>query len=76
MMSPGSTVFAGDDLFALDYADDESGEIVFALGIEAGHFGGFAADQRAAVVLAGFGQPFDDFFRDCQRRVCRWPDSP
>ena len=64
MMSPGFDGFAGDDVFALDHADDESGQIVFALGIKAGHLGGLAADQRAAVVLAGFGESLDDFFGD------------
>ena len=59
-------VFAGEDLFALDGADDEAGEVVFALGIEAGHLGGFAADEGAAVVLAGLGQSADDFLGDLQ----------
>ena len=63
-MSPISTVFTGDDLFAFDHADDEAREIVFAVGVEAGHLGGLAADERAAVVLAGFGDAFDHFFGD------------
>ena len=62
--SPGLNVFAGDDLVALDNADNEAGKIVFAIGIEAGHFGGFAADEGAAVVLAGIGEAGDNFFGD------------
>src|SRR5260370_625208 len=58
----GFDVFAGDDAVTLDYADDESGEIIFAMGIEAGHLRGFSADQGAAVVLAGVGQTFHNFF--------------
>ena len=61
---PGLDGFAGDDFFALDYADDESGEIVFAVGIEAGHLSGLAANEGAAVVLAGVGETFDHFFGD------------
>jgi len=45
-------------------ADDESGQIVLAVRVEARHLGGFAADQGAAVMLAGFGQSFDDFLGD------------
>ena len=55
---------AGDDALALHRADDESSQIVFAVGIEARHLGSFSADQGAAVVLAGFGQAFDDFLGD------------
>ena len=57
---------ASDNFLAFDHADDESGKIVFAFGIEAGHLRGFAADERAAVVLAGFGEAFDDFFGDAR----------
>ncbi len=49
---------------ALDHADNESGQIVFAVGIEARHLSGFAADQSTAVVFAGFGQAFDHFLGD------------
>ena len=55
---------AGDDALALDRAHDESGQVVFAVGIKARHLGGFSADQGAAVVLAGVGQAFDDFLGD------------
>ena len=56
-------------LLALDHADDESGQVVFALGIEAGHLGGFAADERAAVVLAGLGQAGDDLLGDLRLQL-------
>ena len=36
----------------LDHADDEAGDVVFAVGVEAGHLGGLAADERAAVLAA------------------------
>ena len=51
-------------MVAFDYADDESGEIVLALGIKARHFSGLAADQGTAVMFAGFGEATDNFFGD------------
>ena len=48
----------------LKRADDGAGEVVFAVGVEAGHLGGFAADERAAVGAAGFGDAADDGFDD------------
>ena len=50
---------AGDHLVAIDRAHDEAGQVVLAVGIEAGHLRGFAADERAAVGLAGLGQAGD-----------------
>src|SRR6185369_1301858 len=44
--------FARNDAILLNHSDDESREIVFARWIEPGHFGRFAADQCATVVLA------------------------
>ena len=49
---------------ALDRADDESGEIVFAGGIGVRQFRGFAADQRAAGLMAGARHAFDELFDD------------
>ena len=37
-----------DDILLVDRTDGKTGEIVFVHGIEAGHFRGFAADERAA----------------------------
>jgi len=51
---------ASDDAVAIGDADDESREVVFAGRIEAGHLGGLAADERAAIVLAGFRHALDD----------------
>ena len=36
----------------LDDADDEAGDVVLAVGVEARHLGGLAAEQRAAVLAA------------------------
>ena len=62
---------AADDALALDRAHDESGQVVFAIGIEARHLGGFPADQGTAVVLAGFGQAFNDFLGDFRLDLAR-----
>ena len=62
---------AADDPLALDHSDDESRQIVFAVRIKARHLGGLAADERAAVVLAGFGEAFDNFFRDFRLQLAR-----
>ena len=55
---------AGDDLPFLHHAQDEAGQVVLALRIKTRHLGGFAADQSAAIVLAGLGNAFDYLFRD------------
>ena len=55
-------IFAADDVLAFNHSHNESGKIVFALGIEPRHFGSLAANQSAAVVLAGFSQSAHDFF--------------
>jgi len=53
-------VLTGDDVGAVDAADDGACQVVFAVGIEAGHLGGLAADEGAAVGAAGLGEPADD----------------
>ena len=45
-------------------ADDEPGDVVLAVGVEAGHLGGLAAEQRAAVLAAAVGEPLDDLHGD------------
>ena len=60
-----------DQLRRVDGADDEAGEIVFAVGVEAGHLGGLAAEQRTAVVPAGAREPFDDLLGDVGRQAAR-----
>ena len=62
--SPGAIVAAIDNRVARDRADDEPGDIVLAVGVEAGHLGGLAAEQRAAVLAAGAGEPLDHLHRD------------
>ena len=57
-------VFAGDDLLAIDHAHNESREIVFAIGIESRHLRRLAANQRAAVVLAGISDALDNLLRN------------
>src|SRR5436309_3523964 len=60
----GGDAAAVDDLRPLDGADDEAGDVVLAVGIEAGHLGGLAAEQRAAVLAAGARQSLDDAHGD------------
>jgi len=57
-------VFAGDDVLAFDHAHNKARQVVLAVGIEAWHLGGLAADQRAAVVFAGIGNAFNHFLGD------------
>ena len=51
---------AVDQPRAVDDADDEAGEVVFAVGVEARHLRGLAAEQRAAVLAAGARHAADD----------------
>ena len=69
--SPGAMRAAVDDPALLDHADAEAGEVVFALGVHAGHLGGLAADQRAAGLLAALGDAADHARGDARRRACR-----
>ena len=54
--SPGLDFAAGDQLVLVHDADDEAGQVVFAIGVEAGHLRGFAADEGASVGTAGLGE--------------------
>ena len=56
----GLDLLAGDDVGPVDRADDGAGEIVLAIGVETGHLGCFAADERATVGAAGLGDAADD----------------
>ena len=60
----------------LGRAHDEARQVVFALGVQAGHFGGFAADQRAAVVPAAARNAGDRPPRPRCVAVCRPRNSP
>ena len=73
---------AVDHLFLIDHADREAGHIVLVFRIEARHFSGFAADQRAACLTAALcdtGNHLCDLLRvvlaDCniveeEQRLC------
>ena len=54
-------------VLASDGADGKAREIIVAALIDAGHFRGLAADQRAAGLAAGRGDAFDHFRPD--RRI-------
>jgi hypothetical protein len=61
---------AGGDAAAVDQAlarhgtDDEARDVVLAVSVESGHFGGLAAEQRAAVLAARTRETLDDLHRD------------
>src|SRR5439155_5058749 len=63
--------FSVDDAFALHCANNESGKIVFSIGIKTRHLSGLATDQRASIVLAGLSQAFYDFFSDLRLELSR-----
>ncbi len=63
----GDDIGAGEHAFAFDGSDDKASQIVFAFGVKAGHFGGFATDQRTAVLFAAASDAGDDAAAD--RRV-------
>ena len=64
-----------DHAAAFDEADDEAGEVVFAVGVEARHLRRLAAQQRAAVLSARLRHPTDDLFRDLRLRAVPWRGS-
>ena len=49
-----------DQPFARNHSDNEPGDIVLAISVEAGHLGGLAAEERTAIFAAGARQAFDD----------------
>jgi len=63
----GCDVTAGQQPVALDGTDCETGKIVVPFGVKSRHFGGLAADQRAAGLPAAFGDAANDVLPD--RRV-------
>ena len=60
---------------ALGRADRKAAEIVIAVLVQAGHFRGLAADQRAAGFAAAFGDAGDDRGRRLRDRACRRRNS-
>ena len=55
----GPDAAAVDDFAFFHHAHGEAGQIVFAFGIHAGHFGRFAANQGAAGLFAALGDAFN-----------------
>ena len=55
----GLDLAAGDQLVLVHRAHDEAGQVVFSVGVEAGHLRRLPADQGAAVGAAGLGYPAD-----------------
>ena len=55
----------------LDDPDDSSAQVVFPRLIEPGHLGGFAANQRAAILRAGFGKASDDVAEHARLQLAR-----
>ncbi len=62
--SPGGDALAVDQLPSRHDADDEPRDVVLAVGVEARHLGGLAAEQRAAVGAARAGEPLDNLHGD------------
>jgi hypothetical protein len=65
----GLNFFSGDQFFPRNGADDGAGQVVLAVGIEAGHLRGFAADERAAVLAAGCGDAGNHFLDHLGRKT-------
>ena len=61
----GFDAAAVDDALFLHHAHGKAGQIVFAFGIHARHFGGFAADQGAAGFFAALRDAFDHVGSAC-----------
>jgi len=55
---------SGNQLVAVDDADDEASEVVFAVSVEAGHLRGLATNEGAAILLACLRQPSDHLLND------------
>ena len=66
--SPGTIDRAVDHPRPFDDADDEPGDVVFAVGVEPGHLRGLAADQRAAVFPARPRDAGDDLLGHVRRQ--------
>ena len=66
----GLDILSGEKFFALDDADDESREVVFAGRVEAWHLRGFAADQRAPGFAAGAAHTLDKLLDNVRARAC------
>ena len=69
--SPGASDAAVDDTAPFDGPDDEAGEIVLAVRVEAGHLRRLAAEQRAPVLAARARHAADDLFGHGGRQAPR-----
>src|SRR2546423_5895217 len=56
---PGFDRAAIDNFFSIDYADDESRDVVFTLSVKTRHLGGLAAQQHASVFAAAARDSLD-----------------
>ena len=57
-----------DQLRFLNNADDEAGDVVLAVGVEARHLGRLSADERAPILPARARDAGDNLFRDNRRQ--------
>src|SRR5262245_45656257 len=62
---------AVDDPVAVDHADDEAREVVFAVGVKSGHLGRLAPEQRAIALTAAGRQPVDNLGDDVGVELAR-----
>jgi hypothetical protein len=56
----GLNILAGENFGFFHGTDGKAGQVVLAIGVHAGHFGGFATDQGAARQLAALGNAAND----------------
>ena len=56
----GGYILSGDQVFPVYDADRETGQVIFILGIKAGHFRCLAADQGSAGLIAAVTDALDD----------------
>ena len=71
MTSPCSYAAAINHFCAIDYADDATGEVVFAFAVHPGHLGGFAADEGATRQTAGPGKAGKELVEDARLQFFR-----
>src|SRR5438067_4056026 len=58
-----------NNLFSIDDAHNETGNIIFTVGIEARHLSGFAAEQHAAIFATAVGDAFDNVGDRVRRKL-------
>src|SRR5438067_7294913 len=65
----GPNCTAVNNLFSIDDAHNETGNIIFTVCIEARHLSGFAAEQDAAVLATTISDAFDDVGDRVRRKL-------